>query len=87
MDEWVFGPTAPYEVTGDVGRVVFPCGWVHDEATDRAAALYYGAADSSIGVATARFSDVLARVWRRRDRRRVRGRPARGPADAGPHLP
>ena len=30
-DEWVFGPSAPYEITGDVGRVVFPCGWIHDE--------------------------------------------------------
>ena len=29
-DEWVFAPEAPYEITGDVGRVVFPCGWVHD---------------------------------------------------------
>ena len=25
-DEWVFGPEAPYEIIGDVGRVVFPCG-------------------------------------------------------------
>ena len=24
--EEVFGPEAPYEITGDVGRVVFPCG-------------------------------------------------------------
>ena len=28
------GPTAPYEITGDVGRVVFPCGWVLDPAGD-----------------------------------------------------
>jgi predicted GH43/DUF377 family glycosyl hydrolase len=60
-DEWVFGPIAPYEITGDVGRVVFPCGWVADEGADRLD-LYYGAADSVIGVATARLSDVLARV-------------------------
>jgi predicted GH43/DUF377 family glycosyl hydrolase len=60
-DEWVFGPIAPYEITGDVGRVVFPCGWVADEPGDRLD-LYYGAADSVIGVATARLSDVLARV-------------------------
>jgi predicted GH43/DUF377 family glycosyl hydrolase len=61
MDEWVFGPSAPYEIVGDVGKVVFPCGWVHDETTDQLH-LYYGAADSSIGVASARFSEVLARV-------------------------
>ena len=42
---WVFGPDAPYEITGDVGRVVFPCGWVHDPENDRLH-LYYGAADT-----------------------------------------
>ena len=47
-DRWVFGPEAPYEITGDVGRVVFPCGWIHDAETDRLH-LYYGAADSVIG--------------------------------------
>jgi predicted GH43/DUF377 family glycosyl hydrolase len=61
LDEWVFAPEQGYEMTGDVGRVVFPCGWVRDEATDRLF-LYYGAADTVIGVATARFSDVMARV-------------------------
>lgn len=60
-DEWVFGPEAPYEITGDVGRVVFPCGWVLDEPNDRLA-LYYGAADSVIGLATASFDEVMARV-------------------------
>ena len=60
-DEWTFGPTSPYEITGDVGRVVFPCGWTLDEATDRLR-LYYGAADSVIGLATARFSEVMAIV-------------------------
>jgi beta-1,4-mannooligosaccharide/beta-1,4-mannosyl-N-acetylglucosamine phosphorylase len=48
-------------VTGDVGRVVFPCGWVLDQPTDRLF-LYYGAADTVIGLATASFSDVMARV-------------------------
>jgi len=60
-DEWLFGPEAPYEITGDVERVVFPCGWVVDAANDRLF-LYYAAADTVIGLATARFSDVLARV-------------------------
>ena len=61
LDEWVFAPEQGYEMTGDVGRVVFPCGWVRDEATDRLF-LYYGAADTVIGLAVARFSDVMARV-------------------------
>jgi predicted GH43/DUF377 family glycosyl hydrolase len=60
-DEWVFGPVAEYEVTGDVGRVVFPCGWVVDEHADRLQ-LYYGAADSVVATATARLSEVLVRV-------------------------
>ena len=60
-DEWVFGPVAPYEVTGDVGRVVFPCGWVVDPEADLIQ-LYYGAADSVVATATARLSEVLARV-------------------------
>jgi predicted GH43/DUF377 family glycosyl hydrolase len=60
-DEWVFGPAAPYEIIGDVGRVVFPCGWIRDEATDRLL-IYYGAADTSIGVAVASFSAVLDRI-------------------------
>jgi predicted GH43/DUF377 family glycosyl hydrolase len=60
-NEWVFGPLAPYEMIGDVGRVVFPCGWIRDEPSDRLL-LYYGAADSVIGLATARFSDVMAHV-------------------------
>ncbi|MHB8958019.1 MAG: glycoside hydrolase family 130 protein [Candidatus Limnocylindrales bacterium] len=61
IPEWVFAPEAPYEITGDVGRVVFPCGWVLDEPNDRLS-LYYGAADSVIGLATARFSEVMDRV-------------------------
>lgn len=59
--EWVFGPYAPYELAGDVGRVVFPCGWVLDAATRRLR-MYYGAADSVIGMAWADLDDVLARV-------------------------
>jgi predicted GH43/DUF377 family glycosyl hydrolase len=59
--EWVFGPHAPYELSGDVGRVVFPCGWVVDQATRRLD-MYYGAADSTIGVASADLDEVIARV-------------------------
>jgi predicted GH43/DUF377 family glycosyl hydrolase len=60
-DEWVFGPSEPYETNGDVGNVVFPCGWVLDEAGDRIV-LYYGAADSVVAAAEATFSEVLDRV-------------------------
>jgi predicted GH43/DUF377 family glycosyl hydrolase len=60
-DEWVFGPSAPYEISGDVGRVVFPCGWILDEAADTLT-IYYGAADSVIATASASFKDVMASV-------------------------
>ena len=60
-DEWIFGPEAPYEITGDVGRVVFPCGWVHDPETDLLR-MYYGGADTVIALATAKLADVLAIV-------------------------
>jgi predicted GH43/DUF377 family glycosyl hydrolase len=60
-DEWVFGPQEPYEQTGDVGGVVFPCGWMHDPATDELR-IYYGAADSAIALATATLSDLVAYV-------------------------
>jgi len=60
-DEWVFGPSEPYEQTGDVGGVVFPCGWIHDPVTDELR-IYYGAADSAIALATATLSDLVAYV-------------------------
>jgi predicted GH43/DUF377 family glycosyl hydrolase len=55
---WAFGPREPYERDGDVDHVVFPCGWIVDELRDEVR-MYYGAADTRIGLATARLSDVL----------------------------
>jgi len=54
--EWLFSPSEPYERLGDVGNVAFPCGWtlVDDEIR-----LYYGAADTSIALATGRLSELL----------------------------
>ncbi len=57
-DEWVFGPDEPYERVGDVGDVVFPCGVVHDPATDELR-MYYGAADTSIALATGKVDELL----------------------------
>ncbi len=65
LPEWIFGPLRAYEREGDVPNVVFPCGLVHDAATDELR-LYYGAADTSICLATARLGDLLAAVrWPR----------------------
>jgi beta-1,2-mannobiose phosphorylase / 1,2-beta-oligomannan phosphorylase len=57
--EWVFRPEKPYEVRGEVDNVVFPCGYTiaPDGDTIR---LYYGAADTSIGLATASTRAMLA---------------------------
>jgi predicted GH43/DUF377 family glycosyl hydrolase len=57
-DEWVAGPCAMYEVTGDIPNVVFPCGAVLDAASGELR-LYYGAADSCVGLMTAQISEVL----------------------------
>ena len=50
-NEWMFGPEEPYERHGDVDDAVFPCGYTiaPDGDTIR---IYYGAADSSIALAT-----------------------------------
>jgi predicted GH43/DUF377 family glycosyl hydrolase len=56
--EWVLGPREEYELVGDVPGVVFPCGLLHDAATDELR-LYYGAADTCIAMATASKSAVL----------------------------
>lgn len=57
-DEWVLGPSASYERIGDVSDVVFPTGATVDEDTDQIH-LYYGAADSTIAVASAKMSDCM----------------------------
>jgi len=54
-EEWVFGPSEPYETKGDVGNVVFPCGWI---VKDEKVYLYYGAADTCIGLATAELTTL-----------------------------
>jgi len=57
-NEWVFGPEQPYERRGDVDNVVFPCGYTlaPDGDTIR---LYYGAADTSIALATGSVCEIL----------------------------
>jgi predicted GH43/DUF377 family glycosyl hydrolase len=57
-EDWVMAPTANYEAVGDVDKVFFPNGWVLDEAADRLS-LYYGAGDTVIGFAQARFSELM----------------------------
>lgn len=58
-DEWIFGPEAPYELEGDVGHVAFPCGTTLSPDGDTLN-IYYGAADTSIALATASLKEMLA---------------------------
>ncbi|MHC5053344.1 MAG: glycoside hydrolase family 130 protein [Planctomycetota bacterium] len=58
-DEWVFGPEESYERVGDVGGVVFPCGYTIDDDGD-SLNLYYGGADSCLALAYASVAELLA---------------------------
>jgi predicted GH43/DUF377 family glycosyl hydrolase len=57
-DSWIFGPEAPYECAGDVAYVVFPCGYTLGADGDTIN-LYYGAADSSVALATGSVRQLL----------------------------
>jgi predicted GH43/DUF377 family glycosyl hydrolase len=58
---WIFSPQAEYEREGDVGNAIFPCGLLHDSSSGELR-LYYGAADTSICLATAQLDDLLEAV-------------------------
>lgn len=55
---WIFGPEEPYERHGDVDNVVFPCGYTLAPDGDTLS-LYYGAADTSIALATGSVRALL----------------------------
>lgn len=57
-DMWIFGPEEPYERAGDVGNVTFPCGYTIGADGDTIF-MYYGAADTSIALATGSISRCL----------------------------
>jgi predicted GH43/DUF377 family glycosyl hydrolase len=56
---WLFGPEAPYERSGDVNNVVFPCGYTVASDGDTVN-FYYGAADTVIALAQASIQEMLA---------------------------
>ena len=58
-NSWIFGPETDYERVGDVGNVAFPCGYTIDADGD-GINLYYGAADSSMALATGSIKQLLA---------------------------
>lgn len=57
-DEWIFGPEAPCETHGDVANVTFPCGTTLGPDGDTLR-LYYGAADTSVAMATGSVREIL----------------------------
>lgn len=54
---FIFGPEEHYERTGDVPNVVFPCG--HVVEPDGMVKLYYGAADTCIGLAESPLEQLV----------------------------
>ncbi len=53
---WVFGPKESYELRGEKPGIIFPTGAIVQDGTLR---LYYGAADTSVCMATARLDDLM----------------------------
>ena len=57
-EDCILTPNEPYEVKGMVDNVVFACGAIADEETDTIR-IYYGAADTCIGLATGSLSELI----------------------------
>jgi predicted GH43/DUF377 family glycosyl hydrolase len=55
---WLLYPEKDYETRGTCDNVVFPCGALIDEAKDEIR-LYYGAADTRVGLATGSLSATI----------------------------
>jgi len=75
-DTWIFGPEAPYEREGDVNNVVFPCGYTLGPDGETVF-LYYGCADTCIGLATGNVRKLSE--WLERN-----GRPPEADSTAAP---
>jgi len=55
---YLLAPEKPYETTGFVPNVVFPCAALHDAESGRIA-IYYGAADTYVALAFAQADEVV----------------------------
>lgn len=55
---FVLTPEKSYETTGFVDNVVFPCATLHDSDTGKIA-IYYGAADTYVGVAFTTIDEIV----------------------------
>lgn len=54
--EYLLAPAAPYELQGDVPNVIFPCAALTEG--DKVA-VYYGAADTCVGMAFGKISEII----------------------------
>ena len=54
----VLWPESPYEMLGRVANVTFTCNAIPEP--DGTVKIYYGAADTCVGLATARLDDLVA---------------------------
>jgi len=59
--DYLLAPEEPYETSGFVPNVCFPCATLHDAATGRIA-VYYGAADTYTAIAYCTVDEVVAHV-------------------------
>jgi beta-1,4-mannooligosaccharide/beta-1,4-mannosyl-N-acetylglucosamine phosphorylase len=59
--DYLLTPEKPYETTGFVPNVIFPCAALHDAVTGRIA-IYYGAADTYLSVAYAHIDELVAAI-------------------------
>ncbi len=55
---YLLAPTEVYEQVGDVPNVVFPCAALHATDQDKVA-IYYGAADTVVGIAFGHISEII----------------------------
>jgi len=58
-DRFVMSPEEMYERVGDVGNVIFPCALLVDAPTGRVT-MYYGCADTVVGMAFTYVDDLIA---------------------------
>jgi beta-1,4-mannooligosaccharide/beta-1,4-mannosyl-N-acetylglucosamine phosphorylase len=56
---YLLSPQTDYECVGDVPNVVFPCAALHSYEEDKVA-IYYGAADTAVGIAFGKLSEIIA---------------------------
>ena len=60
-ENFLLTPEEWYEERGFVPNVCFPCATIHDSATGRIA-LYYGCADSYVGLAFTKVDEIIAYI-------------------------